>query len=123
MTVPLRPSVPFVVADMIPLNYLILIEAAQVLPELFERVLVPGAVVENMSRAVIEIPVTNPPTLFSTPNPLNPNHLPNYHHFTRSPPLPPRATFEPAVAAVVSFGVLPKRIVPLRRAGLSRHRS
>jgi len=40
----------FVVADTTPLNYLILIEAVEVLPVLFHRICVPEAVAEEMSR-------------------------------------------------------------------------
>lgn len=39
-----------VVADTTPLNYLILIDAVGVLPALFEKVVIPAAVAEEMSR-------------------------------------------------------------------------
>jgi predicted nucleic acid-binding protein len=40
-----------VVADTGPLNYLVLIDAIEVLPELFEQVLVPAAVYDELSHA------------------------------------------------------------------------
>jgi predicted nucleic acid-binding protein len=46
-----------VVADTGPLNYLILIEAIEVLPRLFEQVLVPAAVYDELAHADAPAPV------------------------------------------------------------------
>ena len=39
-----------VVADTTPLNYLVLIEAVQLLPRLYQRVLIPPAVRDELTR-------------------------------------------------------------------------
>ena len=46
-----------VVADTGPINYLVLIDAIEVLPKLFEQVLVPAAVYEELSHAEAPPPV------------------------------------------------------------------
>jgi predicted nucleic acid-binding protein len=46
-----------VVADTGPINYLVLIDAIEVLPKLFEQVLVPAAVYGELSHADAPLPV------------------------------------------------------------------
>lgn len=46
-----------VVADTGPLNYLVLIEAIDVLPRLFEQILVPAAVYDELAHADAPVPV------------------------------------------------------------------
>jgi hypothetical protein len=46
-----------VVADTGPINYLVLIDAIEVLPKLFEQVLVPAAVYDELSHADAPPPV------------------------------------------------------------------
>jgi predicted nucleic acid-binding protein len=46
-----------VVADTGPLNYLVLIEAIDVLPRLFEQILVPAAVYDELAHADAPAPV------------------------------------------------------------------
>lgn len=46
-----------VVADTGPINYLVLIDAIEVLPKLFEQVLVPAAVYDELSHADAPLPV------------------------------------------------------------------
>lgn len=46
-----------VVADTGPLNYLVLVEAIDVLPKLFEQILVPAAVYDELAHADAPAPV------------------------------------------------------------------
>jgi predicted nucleic acid-binding protein len=46
-----------VVADTGPINYLVLIDAIEVLPKLFEQVLVPAAVYDELGHADAPLPV------------------------------------------------------------------
>lgn len=61
---------PVVICDTGPLNYLILIEAAQFLPRLFAHVLVPAAVRDELdhpkSPSAVRDWVAHPPSWFST---------------------------------------------------------
>ena len=69
-----------VVADTAPLNYLILIEAAGVLPALFEKVVIPAAVAEEMSRLLTPHPVrawiASPPSWVEIENLPDPDEMP-----------------------------------------------
>lgn len=63
-----------VVADTGPLNYLVLIQAIDLLPKLFEQILVPQAVFDELSHVEAPVPVRSfaakrPPWLDVRPNP------------------------------------------------------
>ena len=65
-----------VVADATPLRYLILIEAVAILPALYERILIPAVVAEELQRPRTPLPVrqwmASPPRLAG--HPCTPTH-------------------------------------------------
>jgi predicted nucleic acid-binding protein len=48
---------PVIVSDTTPLNYLVLIDAVEVLPRLYQRVLIPPAVRDELARPQTPEPV------------------------------------------------------------------
>jgi predicted nucleic acid-binding protein len=68
--------VPAIVSDTTPLNYLVLIEAVQILPRLYTRVLIPPAVREELSQsntpALVRSWLARPPSWLEVVSPTLP---------------------------------------------------